>query len=121
VKLVLEAVCILKGIKPVRGKDAQTGAMVDSYWDAAKKMLMVAGGLRAARGPGLRASGLGSRAQGLGLEALDLMPGDGRVGACGARGAWGSRHVAYKAHGVQGNRRTRRVGFMERGVKAAWG
>jgi dynein heavy chain len=37
---VLEAVCILKGIKPVRFKDPQSGQMVDSYWEASKKMLM---------------------------------------------------------------------------------
>ncbi|KAF6266164.1 dynein heavy chain 9 [Scenedesmus sp. NREL 46B-D3] len=34
------AVCILKGIKPVRFKDPQSGQMVDSYWEASKKMLM---------------------------------------------------------------------------------
>lgn len=39
VKLVLEAVCILKGVKPIRMKDAQSGQMVDSYWEASKKML----------------------------------------------------------------------------------
>jgi dynein heavy chain len=40
VKLVLEAVCILKAVKPIRMKDPQSGAMVDSYWEASKKMLM---------------------------------------------------------------------------------
>ncbi|KIZ07415.1 Dynein heavy chain 17, axonemal [Monoraphidium neglectum] len=40
VKLVLEAVCILKGVKPVRLKDTNTGQMVDNYWEASKKMLM---------------------------------------------------------------------------------
>ncbi|WIA36351.1 hypothetical protein OEZ86_007670 [Tetradesmus obliquus] len=40
VRVVLEAVCILKGIKPVRFKDPQSGQMVDSYWEASKKMLM---------------------------------------------------------------------------------
>lgn len=38
-KLVLEAVGILKGVKPIRMKDAQSGQMVDSYWEASKKML----------------------------------------------------------------------------------
>ena len=33
VKLVLEAVCILKNIKPARVKDAQSGKMVDDYWE----------------------------------------------------------------------------------------
>lgn len=77
VKLVLEAVCIMKDVRPVRGveggpkpclvgvlsgvrecglltharmrvlanpqvrmKDAQSGRMVDDYWEASKKMLM---------------------------------------------------------------------------------
>lgn len=39
-KIVLEAVCILKNIKPVRCKDANSGKMVDDYWEASKKMLM---------------------------------------------------------------------------------
>ena len=33
VKLVLEAVCILKNVKPARVKDAQSGKMVDDYWE----------------------------------------------------------------------------------------
>lgn len=37
---MLEAVCILKGIKPIRMKDTNTGQMVDNYWEASKKMLM---------------------------------------------------------------------------------
>lgn len=37
---MLEAVCILKGMKPVRFKDPQSGQMVDSYWEASKKMIM---------------------------------------------------------------------------------
>lgn len=40
VKIVLEAVCILKGVKPIRMKDAQSGQMVDSYWAASQKMLV---------------------------------------------------------------------------------
>ncbi|KAI8464307.1 MAG: dynein heavy chain and region D6 of dynein motor-domain-containing protein [Monoraphidium minutum] len=40
VKLVLEAVCVLKGAKPVRSKDTATGQMVDNYWEVSKKMLM---------------------------------------------------------------------------------
>ncbi|KAK9812825.1 hypothetical protein WJX72_004356 [[Myrmecia] bisecta] len=42
VKLVLEAVCILKNVKPIRGKDPTSGKMVDDYWEASKKMLMEA-------------------------------------------------------------------------------
>lgn len=40
VKLVLEAVCILKNVKPIRMKDTQSGQMVDSYWAASQKMLV---------------------------------------------------------------------------------
>lgn len=40
VKLVLEAVCILKGVKPIRMKDPQSGQMVESYWQASQKMLV---------------------------------------------------------------------------------
>ncbi|GMH33280.1 hypothetical protein BSKO_01114 [Bryopsis sp. KO-2023] len=40
VKIVLEAVCILKNIKPIRVKDANSGKMVDDFWEASKKMLM---------------------------------------------------------------------------------
>lgn len=40
VRVVLEAVCILKGVKAIRFKDPQSGQMVDSYWEASKKMLM---------------------------------------------------------------------------------
>ncbi|DBB17907.1 TPA: hypothetical protein ACH3X3_002922 [Trebouxia sp. C0006] len=40
VKLVLEAVCILKSVKPARVKDPQSGKMVEDYWEASKKMLM---------------------------------------------------------------------------------
>lgn len=40
VKLVLEAVCIMKAVKPVRGKDPKSGRMVDDYWEASKPMLM---------------------------------------------------------------------------------
>lgn len=40
VKIVLEAVCILKNIKAIRVKDAASGKMVDDYWEASKKMLM---------------------------------------------------------------------------------
>ena len=37
---MLEAVCIMKNIKPVRMKDPNSGRMVDDYWEASKKMLM---------------------------------------------------------------------------------
>lgn len=40
VKLVLEAVCIVKNVKPIRMKDPNSGKMVDDYWEASKKMLM---------------------------------------------------------------------------------
>ena len=37
---MLEAVCILKNIKPIRMKDPGSGKMVDDYWAASTKMLM---------------------------------------------------------------------------------
>eukprot|EP00854_Cymbomonas_tetramitiformis_P002297 gene2297-3019_t len=39
VKLVLEAVCILKGLKASRVKDPGSGKMVDDFWETSKKML----------------------------------------------------------------------------------
>ena len=40
VKIVMEAICIMKGIKPSRIKDpAGSGKMVDDYWGPAQKML----------------------------------------------------------------------------------
>ncbi|OAJ37962.1 hypothetical protein BDEG_21931 [Batrachochytrium dendrobatidis JEL423] len=40
VKLVMEAICIMKGLKPARVKDtAGSGKMVDNYWGPAQKML----------------------------------------------------------------------------------
>jgi dynein heavy chain, axonemal len=38
IKLVLEAVCVLKGLKPERRPDAN-GRMIDDYWGASQKML----------------------------------------------------------------------------------
>jgi len=38
IKLVLQGVCILKGVKPARVKD-DTGKMVDDYWPNAVKMI----------------------------------------------------------------------------------
>ncbi len=38
IKLVLEAVCVLKGLKPDRRPDAM-GRMIDDYWGASQKML----------------------------------------------------------------------------------
>lgn len=38
IKLVLEAVCVLKGMKPDRKPDA-AGRMIDDYWAASQKML----------------------------------------------------------------------------------
>jgi dynein heavy chain len=40
VKLVMEAVCIAKGLKAARVKDPASGKMVEDYWETAKKMLM---------------------------------------------------------------------------------
>ena len=40
VKLVMEAVCICKGLKPARVKDPNSGKMVEDFWETAKKMLM---------------------------------------------------------------------------------
>lgn len=38
VKLVLEAVCVLKGLRPDRRPDA-TGKMIDDYWAASLRMV----------------------------------------------------------------------------------
>lgn len=39
VKFVLEAVCVMKGIKPERKPDPGTGKIVDDYWGPSLKML----------------------------------------------------------------------------------
>lgn len=39
VKLVIEAVCILKGIKPKKVAGEKLGEKVDDYWDAGKALL----------------------------------------------------------------------------------
>jgi hypothetical protein len=39
VKLVLEAVCVLMGVKPDRVNDPQTGLVVDDYTAASKRMV----------------------------------------------------------------------------------
>lgn len=39
VRLVLQAVCILKGRKPARIRNNETGRMEDDYWETSKKML----------------------------------------------------------------------------------
>ncbi|XP_014215495.1 dynein heavy chain 3, axonemal [Copidosoma floridanum] len=39
VRLVLEAVCVLKGVKPDRVPDPNTGAMVEDYWPPSVRML----------------------------------------------------------------------------------
>ena len=39
VRLVCEAVCVLKGFKPDRVPDAATGKKVEDYWGPSKKML----------------------------------------------------------------------------------
>jgi dynein heavy chain, axonemal len=39
VKLVLEAVCVMKGIKPSRIKEPGSGKMVDDYWANSQKMI----------------------------------------------------------------------------------
>ncbi|KAJ3373477.1 Dynein heavy chain 3, axonemal [Kappamyces sp. JEL0680] len=47
VKLVLEAICIMKGIKPSRIKDpAGSGKMVDDYWANSQKMISDGGFLQ---------------------------------------------------------------------------
>eukprot|EP00899_Mesostigma_viride_P012092 jgi/Mesvir1/20884/Mv07961-RA.1 len=38
VKLVMEAVCILKNVKPTRMKDTASGKMIDDYWESSKKV-----------------------------------------------------------------------------------
>jgi dynein heavy chain, axonemal len=40
VKLVMEAVCIMRGVKPGKIKDPSSGKNVEDYWESAKKMLM---------------------------------------------------------------------------------
>ncbi|XP_036144833.1 dynein heavy chain 3, axonemal isoform X1 [Monomorium pharaonis] len=39
VRLVMEAVCVLKGVKPDRVQDPVTGQMADDYWPASIKLL----------------------------------------------------------------------------------
>lgn len=39
VEAVLEAVCVLKGVKPIQMEDRRTGQVVEVYWPAAKKMM----------------------------------------------------------------------------------
>ncbi|GAX82307.1 hypothetical protein CEUSTIGMA_g9736.t1 [Chlamydomonas eustigma] len=39
VKLVMEAVCILKGLRPTKVKDVDTGKYSMDYWETSKKML----------------------------------------------------------------------------------
>lgn len=43
VKLVLEAVCILKSVKPARVKDPQSGKMVEDYWEVGHSCVFLAG------------------------------------------------------------------------------
>ena len=40
VKLVLEAVCILKSVKPARVKDPQSGKMVEDYWEVSSLFVL---------------------------------------------------------------------------------
>ncbi len=40
VKLVMEAVCIIKGLKAARVKDPASGKMVEDFWVTSIKMLM---------------------------------------------------------------------------------
>ena len=42
VKLVMEAVCVIKGQKPARVKDKDSGKMVDDYWETSKKLIIEA-------------------------------------------------------------------------------
>merc|ERR1719261_2267468 len=46
VKLVLTGVCHLKGLKPTRIKDPESGKMVDDFWPAAGKMISEMGFLQ---------------------------------------------------------------------------
>lgn len=39
VKLVMEAVCVMKGIKPDRKPEPGTGRMVEDYWGPSLKLL----------------------------------------------------------------------------------
>lgn len=39
VKLVIEAMCIMKGIKPKRVPGEKPGTMVDDYWEPGKSLL----------------------------------------------------------------------------------
>jgi dynein heavy chain len=39
VRLVMEAVCVLKGLKPTKVKDPSSGRFVLDYWETSKKML----------------------------------------------------------------------------------
>jgi dynein heavy chain len=46
VRLVLEAVCVLNGRKPIRSLDANTQKVVYDYWEASKKMMNEGGFLK---------------------------------------------------------------------------
>jgi dynein heavy chain len=39
VRLVMEAICVLKDIKPEKVTDAATGKKIEDYWKPAQKML----------------------------------------------------------------------------------
>ena len=39
VRIVMEAICVLKDIKPEKVADAATGKKVEDYWPPAKKLL----------------------------------------------------------------------------------
>lgn len=39
VRLVMEAVCVIKGVKPDKIQDASSGRLVEDYWPAAVRML----------------------------------------------------------------------------------
>ena len=39
VKLVMEAVCVIKGLKADRLNDPSTGKKIEDYWGPSKKML----------------------------------------------------------------------------------
>ncbi|KAL3693679.1 hypothetical protein R1sor_007330 [Riccia sorocarpa] len=50
VRIVMEAVCIMKNIKPTRMKDPSgSGKMIDDYWESSKKMLADADFLKSLR------------------------------------------------------------------------
>ena len=42
---MMEAVCIMKGLKPKKVAGEKVGTKVDDYWEAGRTLLQVSGGL----------------------------------------------------------------------------